>query len=210
MDTLSKLFGSAAYVKIMRLFLFNPTQSFETKDVKSRAQVSQTTARREVSYIHNLGLIKRKNFVKESTKKTKRGIKVLKRKVRGWTLNEAFPHIEPLRHILLSSESFHKESVAERFKNIGSLKLLIISGVFVNELERTNTRGRVDVLLVGDRLKQRPINTALKTLESEVGRDLQYAVMKTKDFLYRRSMYDKFVRDILDYPHEILVDKLGV
>ena len=210
MDTLSKLFGNPAYVKIMRLFLFNPHTAFETKDVKSRAQVSQETARREVAYIHNLGLIKRKNFAKESAKKTKKGIKALKRKAHGWILNGEFSYIEPLRHILLSTKSFHEGSVSNRFKNVGSLKLLIVSGVFVNELERTNTRGRVDILLVGDRLKQRPIHTALKNLESETGKDLQYAVMKTKDFLYRRSVYDKFIRDILDYPHQVLVDKLGI
>jgi len=210
MDTLIKLFGGTAYVKAMRLFLFNPGIAFETKDVKVRIQVTPETARREVAYMHNLGLIKQKNFIKETTKKTKKGARVTKRKARGWFLNEQFPFIEPLRHILLNSDSFHKGNVSDRFKNVGRLKLLVVSGVFVDEVGEINTHSRVDILLVGDHLNKRIIHTALKNLESEVGRELQYAVMKTDDFLYRRGIYDKFIRDVLDYPHEILIDKLGV
>jgi len=193
----------------MRLFLFNPDTPFETKDVRVRTQVLADTAKRELSYIHSLGLIKRKNFIKETARKTKKGEKVTKRKVSGWILDESFPYIEPLRHILLNSDSFQKKGIVDRFKNVGRLKLLVVSGIFVDELERTENRGRVDVLVVGDHLKQRIIKSALKNLESEIGRELQYSVLKTSDFLYRRGIYDKFIRDIFDYPHEILVDKVG-
>ena len=62
MDTLSKLFGSAAYVKVMRLFLFNPDKAFELKDVKSRAHITMEIAGRELTNVRSLGLIKRKNF----------------------------------------------------------------------------------------------------------------------------------------------------
>lgn len=210
MDRLTKLFGSVAYVKIMRLFLFNPDTAFETKDVRTRAQVTLEVARREIAHILYLGLIKRKNFVKETEKKTKKDLIKHKRRVSGWILDKQFTFIEQLRNILLNSESFQKETVVDRLKNIGRLKLLIVSGIFVNEMDRTDSRGRVDILLVGDRFKQRAIHTALRGFESEIGRELQYAVMKTDDFLYRRGIYDKFVRDVLDYPHEILVNKLGI
>lgn len=210
MDTLSKLFGNPAYVKMMRLFLFNPNTPFETKDVRSRTQVLADTAKRELSYVYNLGLIKRKTFFKETRKKPKSGTRITKRKVHGWILNQDFPYIEPLRHILLNNLSFQKDGIVNRFKNAGKLKLLVISGIFVDELERTENRGRIDILAVGDHLKQRVIGAALKNLESEVGRELHYAVLKTDDFLYRRGIYDKFIRDIFDYPHEILIDRIGV
>ena len=88
--------------------------------------------------------------------------------------------------------------------------MLVVSGIFVDELERTENRGRIDVLVVGDHLKHRIIKVSLKNLESEIGRELQYSVLKTDDFLYRKSVYDKFIRDVFDYPHEVLVDKMGV
>jgi hypothetical protein len=43
-----------------------------------------------------------------------------------------------------------------------------------------------------------------------VGKELRYAFFSTDEFKYRMSMYDKLVRDILDYPHKVLLDKLGI
>jgi hypothetical protein len=37
------------------------------------------------------------------------------------------------------------------------------------------------------------------------GAELTYAVFDTKEFLYRLNMYDKLIRDILDYPHEVVL-----
>lgn len=208
MEILVKLFGGPAQVKIMRLFLFNPNMVLETKDVKGRARVPNGAVQREVSRLNSLGLIKRKSVYKETSLKTKK--KQKKRRVRGWVLNGEFPFIDPLRRILLNSDMLHNGDIADKFKNIGSLKALVVSGVFVDELDRTNNRGRVDILLVGDRLNNRAIHGVIKKLESEIGRELHYTTMKTNDFLYRRGVYDKFIRDIFDYPHKILVNKLGL
>lgn len=41
----------------------------------------------------------------------------------------------------------------------------------------------------------------IKGLESEIGKELDYVVFDTKEFMYRMEMYDKLVCDILDYPH---------
>jgi hypothetical protein len=45
----------------------------------------------------------------------------------------------------------------------------------------------------------------MRRLEAEIGAELVYAVFDTKEFIYRLNMYDKLVRDILDYPHEVLL-----
>jgi len=49
----------------------------------------------------------------------------------------------------------------------------------------------------------------LAELESEVGKEIQYAFMETKEFEYRYQMFDRFVRDIFEKPHEKLINKLG-
>ena len=41
----------------------------------------------------------------------------------------------------------------------------------------------------------------IRVLESEVGKELTYAIFETPEFLYRANMYDKLVRDIIDLPH---------
>ncbi len=49
------------------------------------------------------------------------------------------------------------------------------------------------------------IQKTISVLESELGRELSYAIFDTNDFKYRVSMYDKLIRDVFDYPHERLI-----
>jgi len=86
------------------------------------------------------------------------------------------------------------------FKKVGRVKFLAVSGIFIK-----NKDSRVDLLIVGDKLKKNKIEEGVKKLEAEIGMELVYAVFETKEFVYRLSMYDKLVRDILDFPHEIVL-----
>ena len=54
-------------------------------------------------------------------------------------------------------------------------------------------------------MKKSKIEEEIRKLEAEIGTELKYSVFDTKDFIYRLNMYDKLVRDILDFPHEVLL-----
>jgi hypothetical protein len=49
------------------------------------------------------------------------------------------------------------------------------------------------------------VNSHIRALEAEIGREIVYAVFDYKEFLYRLNMYDKLIRDVLDFPHKVLV-----
>jgi hypothetical protein len=207
MEILGKLFGSQARVKVLRLFIMNPQEVFEPKDIRFKSQISNTELTREVSCLSSLGIIRKRTSFRECPQKSNKNgtVKIKKKKIRGWALDKKFFHLDSLSSLLISSKSFEKDTVAKRFRNAGRVKLLIISGMFIH-----NNTNRVDILIVGDALKKSVISKALKTLESEIGKELQYGIFSTKDFMYRYNYYDKFVRDILDYPHEKLIDKLSI
>jgi len=69
--------------------------------------------------------------------------------------------------------------------------------------------GRVDILVVGDSMKDSRLKAAIRDLESHMGHELRYAAFSTDDFTYRLGAYDRLIRDVLDYPHQIVVDKLN-
>ena len=102
---------------------------------------------------------------------------------------------------MVRSDSINKEKILDNFKKAGRVKLVVISGVFIK-----NEDSRVDLLIVGDKLKKAKIEEGIRKLEAEIGAELVYAVFETKEFLYRLNMYDKLVRDIIDYPHEVLLE----
>ncbi len=85
------------------------------------------------------------------------------------------------------------------------MKLIVTAGIFIQDPE-----SRADLLVVGDSVKRAKLESVIKGVEAEVGKELRYAFFSTEEFRYRLSMYDKLVRDILDYPHRILLDKLGI
>ena len=204
-DILPKLFGNKSIVKMMRLFLLNADEAFETSEVRIRTKTTPSALRSDMNRLRSIGFIKKKTTVKVRTAKTKKG-KGTKKKVEAWQLNIDFPYLSALKLLLLSDHMINKAEAVKRMRRAGKIKLIVLSGIFLRETDGD----RVDVLVVGDKLNRNSLETALRALESEVGKELSYAIMDSDEFNYRLGMYDKFIRDILDYPHEKLVNKIGV
>ena len=204
MDILGKLFGSTARVKIMRLFLLNSEEVFENSDVVKKSKVSAQIARKELLMLSKIGFIKKTSFFKETSSRSKNK-KPTKKRVSGWQLSKSFPLLQPVHELLVNTEPLGSKEIADRLKRCGSIKLIIVSGAFIQ-----NPDSRVDMLIVGDKLKKGAISAVLSVIESEVGKELSYTALETQEFKYRLSVYDKFIRDILDYPHTKIVDKIGV
>ena len=194
METLAKLFGGQARVRIMRLFLLNSSKNFEIEDVVSRSRVIKSNARKEINVLSAINFIKQKVITKE-------GYHGTKKKVVVWSLDSSFQYLGSLRDILIEPSLLLQENLPERFKLAGKIKLMIVSGVFIG-----NSKSRADVLIVGDKLKKNVLQQVVKSLEAEIGKELDYVVFDTDEFKYRLDMYDKLVCDIIDLPHEKLID----
>lgn len=179
MEILAKILGNPARVKIMRLFLLNRSKTFTTKDITKRSRANADLVRKELKLLSSV------NFVK------KRGTE--------WAFNPLFKYRKEFEDILVRADTLNTQTILDSFKKAGRIKLVIISGVFIK-----NDDSRVDILIVGDKLKKGKIEEGMRKIEAEVGAELTYAIFETKEFLYRLSMYDKLVRDILDYPHEVV------
>lgn len=204
MDTLGKLFGSQARVKILRLFLLNPEEAYDVPMVAERSKVAVSEARRELALIKAAGVISDKAFTKEVTLKRGKTSKLIKKRTQGYQLKTTFPLLSALKNLIVSETPLNRDEIARRFKGTGKIKFLAVAGIFIDEPE-----SRVDVLIVGDDLKKRSIENVLRTIESEIGHELSYGALETSEFLYRLSVYDKFVRDVLDNRHDRVIDKIG-
>ncbi len=187
-DPLQKLFGSTARVKLLRLFLFNPRISFTAGDIIARARVSDKDVRRELALLQSIEVIY----------KSARG------KGMRYALNSDFSYLEQLQNLLLNTVA-RGEEMAKELRSLGPIKFVVLSGVFVGEWD-----AHLDILLVGERVNDRKLRERIRRLEADLGRELHYTLLSTPDFLYRLNMNDKLVRDVMDYPHRIVVDKLNI
>ena len=193
METLAKLFGGMARVKIMRLFLLN-TDSFIPEDIVTRSRVTKVHVRKELSALSAMGFIKSKTISIE-------GYRGTKKKVVAWNLNPNFQYLQSIRDLLVDPNLLMHEDLALRFKPIGKIKLMIVSGVFIG-----SEKSRVDIMIVGDKIKKNILVQVIKSLESEIGKELDYVLFDSEEFKYRLDMYDKLVCDIIDLPHQMLID----
>lgn len=205
MDILEKLFGSAAKVKIIKLFLFNPESAFDSSETAERAKVSRVVTRKEIDNLEKIGFLKQKFYTKEVKRQKNRTIQIFRKRVNGWTLDNKFPYIEAIKAFLSNINPFKHREIVDRISRAGKIQLLIISGIFIKDPD-----SRADLLVVGDNMKQNQLDHIIKTIESEIGMEIRYAVFETPEFNYRYSIFDKFIRDILDYPHEKIINKLNL
>ena len=195
MEKLSKLFGSEDRVKIMRLFLLNTEALFDRNEIRARCKVGLNSLRKEIHNLADVGFIGPKTVTVEGLRGRK--------KVEKWGINGKFTYLRPLKNLLFNVEVFKKEDVLRKIRETGQIKLIIVAGIFIN-----NDDSRTDLFVVGDKINKRAFNSVVKDMESQIGRELNYGIMESEDYRYRLFVFDKFIRDILDYPHEVLLDKI--
>ncbi len=187
-DPLSKLFGSPARVKLLRLFLFNPKLYFTISAIALHSRITEGEVKREMSALYSADVVKR---IRNS-----RGIRYI--------LNEDFLYLTPFKELLLNAPA-RGEEIHSLLKGTGAIKLIVLAGIFVSDWE-----GSIDLLVVGERLQERKLKEKIRVLESEMGKEIRFAHLATPDFFYRLNVSDRLLRDVFDYPHKVILDKLDI
>ena len=188
-EILEKLFDSPVKVKLLKLFLRNPDQFFTLSEIKKRSKSDLSACRSQVVRLESIKLIKSR----------------VKSKKKEYAINPAFDFYNELRTLVLKSSPASKKKILKRVRGLGKINLAVISGVFTN-----TENARVDLLIVGDSIKNNKLSSFFKDLEAETGKEIDYVVLSTKDFKYRFDMFDRFIRDVLEKPHEKLINKLRI
>ncbi len=189
MDPLSRLFGSFVRLKLLRLFLFNDDMSFTVADSAFRTKAAKDAVRKEVTGLVAAGVIR---------KKAGKG-------VAQYTANPRFPYYGALQTFIRSTTNLGDTDIVNLLKKAGALRLVVLSGLFTGAVET-----KADILVVGDKLDEKALDAAIRSLEAELGRELRFSVFSSEDFSYRRGVYDRLLRDIFDFPHRTLLDKIGI
>ncbi len=198
-DPLAILFGSAARVKLLRFFLFNPSRHFTFDDISRRAKLVRRTARTEINALERAEVIKKKQVyeTKEGSDK--------KIRMQAYVLNKDFPDLQSLQNFLFETAPINGKTVLKHLRNAGPLDVVVVAGIFVRQFEQ-----RLDILLAMKKLPTAKVENAIRALEAELGVEIRFAAFLTEDLVYRVGMYDKLTRDVFDYPHQIVVDRVNI
>lgn len=198
-DPLAILFGSPSRVKLLRFFLFNPSKEFDFDDISRRAKLVRRTARTEINALERAGVIKKKKVFRlnETTNR--------KNRVEVFVLDKNFPELQALQTFLFETAPINGETLKKHLQKAGKVDFLVTCGVFVRDFEH-----RIDFLVSMKKLDEHKLENAVRALESELGIEIRFAAFTDTDLMYRVDMNDKLIRDVFDYTHEVVVNKLRV
>lgn len=200
MEILEELFSSGTLVKILRLFLFNEESAYDADMLADITRSKKSDVNYEMRLLLKIGFVKKKSFSKEVISKRAGKTRTSKKKTNGWVLNPEFRYVEQLRALLIKTELISEQKIIQTIKKAGKIKLLLVAGVFLHDLD-----ARVDMLIVAEKVNKRSLSTAIRDLEAAVGRELSYTLLDPDSYAYRTQVRDKLLRDIFDREYQILV-----
>src|SRR5262245_14521539 len=112
-ETLQKLFGSAARVKLLRLFLFNQDHYFTASEAATRVRVPSASVRGEIQMLNSIGFLS----------------KIVRSQGTQYAFNPAFAYAQAIQSLILNTP-VRGEDVYKKIEKVGNIKLVVLSGIF--------------------------------------------------------------------------------
>lgn len=183
-DALKALFSSQTRVKLLSVFLLHPEEEYFIRQLTRLLGEQINSIRRELENLRRIGLVKarhrnRKKFYKTDTD---------------------FIFYSELRNMFAKEVKGGESATVASLKNLPGLQFLELAGSFVG------THSKVDLLVVGD-VKKEVIEVLLA--QDPTMRSVKYSLFSKADFLYRLSLRDRFILEIVDDPrHMVAFNKI--
>ncbi len=180
--------------KLIRLIILNDTERFTLSELASRTGLSPRVVRTELAALTHAGIVREEKGEGKTA--------ALRAKTTRYSADAAHRYMNALSTFVheVSPEQF--EDVARSVRRVGRLTAIVLSGVFVGDQTRP-----ADLIVVGDYIDEERLEKVARAFEPTYGREIRYAVFSTPEFRYRLTIHDRILRDTLDHPHRVLLDK---
>jgi ssDNA-binding Zn-finger/Zn-ribbon topoisomerase 1 len=171
----------------MRFFILNPGKEVTMAELKERMSVDGRRVRADITMLLRVGFI----------------TQIVRKKEKFFSFNESFPYYVELRNLFIKANTYPQCKELKKIEEVGRVKLVLISGVFLNY-----DKARLDILVVCDDLNRPKLVKAIEAVEAEVGREVRYMAMTSDELNYRLDMMDRFLMDVLGSPHDLVINKV--
>ncbi len=181
------LFGTKVRARLIRLFVLNPEGEYSTTYISVKTLLPKTEVSHEVLRLKKMG------FLRELSR----------RKVKMYQMRPDFPFFPELRSLVLKSNVGVSNQMFQKIQTAGEVKLVLISGLFLNY-----QKSKADMILVINNAHRLRLKAAMDKLEAEIGREVRFVLMDTDELHYRLNMLDRFLIEFLEGPYQEVVNRL--
>jgi len=187
MDSLHGLVESRNKTLIIGFLLLAPQRAFTVRELAKRLGWGEGVLSRELGQLARYGMVK--VF-------TKRGRKY-------YLISSRHRLLADLKPSLTKNQRKYEDELFIEIRRLGNIRAAFLSGIFTGYPELP-----VDLLLVG-KVNLNRLQSFLDATQKLMGNEINYSIMSEAEFKSRRDTFDRFIKDIFDYPHLVVVDHLA-
>lgn len=177
MTDLTDLLVSKVRVKMLELFFEKPTAMFYVREITRLVKEEINAVRRELDRMLECGLLK-------SEQRANRLY---------YTLNKRYLYFQELQRIVIKTTGIGKK-IRKYRRKLGELNYVVFTGAFINQ-EKLN-RDELDVLVIGNVVLSE-LEALIKAEEKIFGREINYAVLESEEFEFRKARRDPFIMEVM-------------
>lgn len=179
-DALKALFSSQTRVKLLSVFLLHPQEEYFIRQLTRLLSEQINSIRRELENLRRIGLVRARH----------------KNRKKYYKADTDFIFFSELQAMFGKEVKGGESATVAALKSLPGLIFLELAGSFVG------SHSKVDLLVVGD-VKKEVIELLLAQDPSM--RNVKYSLFSKADFLYRLSLRDRFILEIVDDPRHLVV-----
>lgn len=183
---LEDLIISRVRVKILTLFLTNPSKMYHVRDIVRKVAEEINAVRRELAHLEKAGMLS----------KEQRANRLF------YTFRKDYPLYYELMELVAKTSGLGRDILKNKAK-LGKIKFAMLSGRYMRGLPHKGGND-VDLLIVGSVVLPE-LGQMVKAEEARRERELNYTVMTEEEFAFRKRRRDPFVQDILNLSRIMVV-----
>ncbi len=177
MADLNDLLVSKVRVKMLTLFFEKPNEMFYVREITRLVKEEINAVRRELDRMLEAGLLK-------SEQRSNRLY---------YTLNKKYLFFQELQRIVIKTSGIGKK-IRKLRRKLGNVDYVVFTGAFINQAKLD--RDQLDILIVGEVVLPE-IEALIKAEEKDFGREINYAVLETEEFEFRKARRDPFIMEVM-------------
>lgn len=202
---IEKLFGSKTRAKLLKLFFSDVNKSYYVREITRVIEEQINSVRRELINLEGIGIVKSETYdnkVYYSANLKSPYAHAFQElfsphKMATGAVGPAGPRLTnavEVRRVVRAGNSWE-----ENIKPVKKyLKVLLV-------LKKFPGQDGIDMLIIGDD-RTKKLTRWAEVIEKRQGRPMNYVIMSTDDYLYRRSVRDKFITELLEMEMSELYD----
>lgn len=193
-----KLFGSKTRAKLLELFFANVNKTFYVREITRVIEEQINSVRRELTNLESIGVIRNETY------DNKVYYAANMRHPYAHAFQEMFGQrgaVTPgrIQQVRCTPSNSWDEYIKPVAKYLRAMMLM----------NRAPGQDGIDLLIIGDD-RTKKLTRWAEVVEQKQGKPLDYVILSRDDFLYRKSVKDRFVMDILEMDPAEVFDPDGI